>query len=336
MKNKKIVYLTLLLFFVLVKSGISQGVSYKGTSSANFLKINLSAKIAGIAESDITYAEDASCLFYNPAGISRLQNASASFSYTGWLVETSLAYFAVTIPFQFGTAGFDVSYFSSGDIEETTLLRQDGTGRIVRASDVAIGLSFAKNLTDRFSVGFKIKYIQENLASVSSSAFAFDIGSIFETSILNDLKIGISLSNFGSSMEFNGNDLLITHTVPGSPTNKQVPGVLQTGEWDLPLFFKIGTGIKVVEADNFKVLAAYTLTDSRDFGARHNVGSEIEILDMLRLRGGYRFNYDEATFSAGAGVKINSSSMGDLFFDYAFTDFGDLKSVNQISLSINF
>jgi hypothetical protein len=324
--------------FLLYLAGVSyaQGVSYRGTSSANFLKINLSAKTAGMAEADITLAEDASVLFYNPAGISRLGGPGVSFSYVNWLVETSLAHAAVAFPLEFGTAGFDVSYFSSGDIKETTLLEQDGTGRVVSASDVAIGLSFAKNLTDRFSVGLKVKYIQENLASVSASAFAFDIGSIFETSFINNMKVGIALSNFGSAMEFTGNDLLITHSVPNSPTNKEVPGVLQTGEWKLPLSFRIGVGTRLIESENYKWLVAYTLTDSRDYSARHNLGTEVEILNVLRLRGGYRFNYDEAAFSAGAGVKVVTSTMGSLFFDYAYSDYGNLNGINQISLSFNF
>lgn len=337
MKNKNLFCFIILTFLMLINEfSFPQGVSYKGTSAANFLKINLSAKTAGMGESDITYAEDASCLFYNPGGISRLNSASVSFSYTNWLVQTSLGHIALALPLEFGTVGFDVTYFSSGDIEETTLLKQDGTGRVISASDVAIGLSFARNLTDRFSVGIKAKYVQENLASVSASAFAFDIGSIFETSLINSFKIGISLSNFGGAMEFTGNDLLVTNVVPGSPTNKQVPGVLQTEDWKLPLFFKIGVGSMIIEQNDFNLLLAYTLTDSRDYSARHNVGGELEFLNIFRLRGGYRFNYDEATFSAGAGVKISSSSIGTIFFDYAFTDFGNLKNINQISLSINF
>jgi long-subunit fatty acid transport protein len=337
MKIKNILGLTVNLFLLsLLNYCFAQDVSYRGTSAANFLKINLSAKSVGMAESDITYAEDASCLFYNPGGISRIDGPSVSFSYVEWLVQTSLGYCAVTLPVGFGTAGLDVSYFSSGNIEETTLEMQDGTGRFVTVNDVAIGLSLARNLTDRFSVGLKVKYIHENLADVSASAVAVDIGSIFETSFLNNLKLGIALSNFGSSMEFTGDDLLVTNVVPNSPTNKEISAVLQTNEWSIPLFFKIGCSTAVISTEGFKMLVAYCLTDSRDYGARHNVGSEIELMDVIRIRGGYRFNYDETTFSIGAGVKVFASSMGTMFFDYAFTNFGVLDGVNQFSLSVNF
>lgn len=334
----KIFKVNIIIAIVLAVSfyGIAQDVSYRGNSAANFLKINLSAKSAGLGEANITNAEDASCLFYNPGGISRIAGPSVSFSYVQWLVQTSLGHFAFSLPVEFGTLGFDVSYFSSGDIEETTLLKQEGTGKIINTNDVAIGLSFAKNLTDRFSVGVKVKYIHENLSAASASAIGFDIGSIFETSFLNNLKLGISLSNFGSSLEFTGNDLLITHVVPGSPTNKEVSGVLQTNAWDLPMFFKIGAATNIIDNNDLRILVAYSVLDSRDYGIRHNAGAEFEILDIVRLRGGYRFNYDEATFSAGAGVKINTKEMGILFFDYAFTHYGIFNDVNQISLSLNF
>ncbi len=327
---------TLVLFLLTAVYGFSQGVSYRGNSAANFLKVDLSAKSVGMAEANITNVEDASCLNFNVGGISRLTGPSVSFSYVQWLVETSLGHCAITMPTEYGTVGLDVSFFNSGDMEETTLLKQDGTGKFITASDVSIGLSYGRNLTDRFSVGLKAKYIHEDLAAVSASAFAFDVGSIFETSFLNNMKIGISLSNFGSSLEFNGNDLLITHVVNGSATNKEVTGVLQTNAWDLPMFFQVGASTYVMKTDDISVLAAYCLIDSRDYGVRQKIGSEVELLKILRVRGGYRFNYDEATFSFGAGVKINAGAMGNLFFDYAYSDYGTLKGVNQISLGLNF
>ncbi len=333
---KRKFYLTILLLICSVTFLFAQGVNYRGTSAVNFLKIGMGAKLVGIAESDITFSQDASSLFWNPGAISRINNTSAVFSYSTWLVETNLTYFAFTLPTEFGTAGLDVTYFSSGDIEETTLEKQEGTGRVVSANDLSIGLAFAKNLTDRFSVGLKVKYIREQLVSVTADAFAFDIGSVFETSFLNNMKLGISLSNFGSQMQFDGNDLLVTHVVPGSPTNKQIPAILQTNEWNLPLFFRIGLATNAFEFENYKLAVSYAITDSRDYETRHNLGAAFTFMDVLTLRGGYRFNYDEATFSAGLGVAIPSDFMGKVMFDYAYTDFGELKDIHQLTVGLNF
>ncbi|MBK7107338.1 MAG: PorV/PorQ family protein [Ignavibacteriae bacterium] len=333
-KNFRIYFLIAGLLTANFKYG--QGVNYVGTSSANFLKIGLGAKTVGIAESDLTLAEDASSFYWNPATISRIGSNSLAISYVNWLVETSVAYAGVAIDLDYVTAGLEVSYFSSGDIEETTLLEQKGTGRYFSTNDFSIGLGVARNLTDRFSVGVKIKYINENLSSVSASAIAFDVGSVFVTSFLNDMKIGIALSNFGGSMKFNGQDLLVSHVVPGSPTNKEIPAVLETKSWDIPLFFKIGLSTEIFKVDNFAMQSSYTLTDARDFQPRHNIGTSLKFLDNFTIRGGYRFNYDEVTFSAGAGAKVNLENLGQIQFDYAYTDFGSFSDIHQISLAINF
>lgn len=312
----------------------AQGGTYVGTSAANFLKIGLGARNVGMAEADITAGQDAAVLQSNPGAVSRIGKPGAVFSAARWLVESNVTYMAVTIPFDIGTLGLDVSYFGSGDIEETTLAKQDGTGRVFNANDLAIGLGYGRNLTDRFSVGLKVKYVREQLATVTGDAFAFDIGSVFTTTFLNDLKIGIVLTNFGSALRFTGRDLIVTHVVPGSPTGKQVPAELQTTDWPLPLTFRIGLATDVVRAEDLRLTAAYTVTDSRDFGDRHNVGLALTILDRFSLRGGYRFNYDESTFSAGAGVAIPAGVLGSISFDYAYTNFGKLKAVHQFTLGV--
>ncbi|MFO7447861.1 MAG: PorV/PorQ family protein, partial [Ignavibacteriaceae bacterium] len=178
MKLKNRAFL-LLLFLIGNVCVFAQGVNYVGTSSANFLKIGIGAKNAGTGESDITDAADASILYWNPGAISRLSEVSLSVSYLDWLVGSNMANLSCTVPLGFVTAGLDITYFTSGDIEETTLADQDGTGRFFSATDIALGLTLAKNITDRFSVGLKVKYLSESLSSVSSSAVAFDIGSVF-------------------------------------------------------------------------------------------------------------------------------------------------------------
>ncbi|HOT96551.1 MAG TPA: PorV/PorQ family protein [bacterium] len=321
---------------ILSGSVLAQGVSYKGTSAANFLKVAMGAAFVGSAESDLTLAKDASSLWFNPGTISRIPKSSAVFSHSSWLVQTNFTNVAVTLPFGGFTAGVDLTYFGSGDIEETTLLKQDGTGRVVSASDLALGAALARNLTDRFSVGCKLKYIREQLAQVTAGAFAFDIGSVFETSFFNNMKIGIALTNFGGALQFSGNDLLVTHVVSGSPTNKQIPAVLETKEWDMPMTFRLGVATDIINRGDVVWSGSYAINDARDFGTRHNLGTTLTLKKMLALRAGYRLNYDEATLSAGAGLLVPASFLGQVYFDYAYTDFGQFSNIHQFSVAVNF
>jgi hypothetical protein len=312
-----------------------QGVNYVGTSSANFLKIGIGAKNVGTGESEITDASDASILYWNPGAISRIEKVSLSFSYLDWLVGSDLANVSCTVPLGFVTAGVDITYFTSGDIEETTLADQDGTGRFFSATDMALGLTFAKNITDRFSVGLKVKYLSESLSSVSSSAFAFDIGSVFTTSFLNNMELGITLSNFGSAMQLSGNDLVTNQSVAGSPTNKVIPASLQTETWDLPLFFRIGASTKAIDTENYSLKVSAAVLDSRDYATRFNVGGELGFFNVLKLRSGYKFNNDVSDFSAGFGLNVQTGFTGEMSLDYAFTQFKELNSVHQVSVSFN-
>ncbi len=338
MKHARDGFIKILVLILLSTAPVciyAQGVNYIGTSAANFLKIGLGAEYVGKAESDITSANNASVLYWNPGAISRINTVSLSLSYMNWLVGSNYAYLACSVPLGFVNAGLDMSYFSSGDMEETTLAQQDGTRKIFSATDYALGLTLAKSITDRFSVGLKVKYIGESLSSATADAFAFDIGSVFTTSFLNDMQLGITLSNFGSAMQFSGNDLVVTLPVSGSPTNKIIPASLQTDKWNLPLLFKVGVTTKAIKTENFSLGVSGSIVDSRDYSARFNIGSDFEFYKRLSLYCGYRFNNDVSNFSAGLGLKLQNDFTGDISFYYAYSVFKELNSVHQVSLAFN-
>ncbi len=331
-------YLLPLLFLVgFYPLAFSQNVDYAGTSVANFLKIGVSARTMAMGDAGITQSEDASALFWNPGAISRIPSNSLHLSTVNWLVDTKVAYGAVVLHAGgMGTIGLDLDFFSSGDIEETTLTQQDGTGRYFSASDLQLGLTLARNMTDRFSVGFKIKYIQEKLANVQAGAFAFDIGAVFITSFLNNMRLAATLSNFGPKMQFTGRDLTVIYPIPGSPAGKEVPAYLKTLEWELPLLFRFGLSDYLLKRDDFSVLWAVDVLDSRDHDARFNVGTELGIYRSLFIRAGYKFNYEESNYSLGAGFDLRRVLKWNARLDYAFLSFGRFEPVSQFSLRLNF
>ena len=92
------------------------------------------------------------------------------------------------------------------DDKVRTVDQPEGTGEYFSAGDLAFGISYARKLTDRFSIGFTAKYIQESIWHMSSSAFAIDAGTIFRTDLFGGMVIGASISNFGTSMKLSGID----------------------------------------------------------------------------------------------------------------------------------
>ena len=180
-------------------------------------------------------------------------------------------------------------------------------------------------------------YIAENLANVSADAVGFDVGADFQTSFFdNNLRLAASLSNFGSKMQFTGRDLSITYTIPGNPSSKQIPANLETLQWEIPLLFRFGVSNYFIKNDELTLLAAYDILDSRDFNVRHNIGVEAGYENTLFLRGGYKFNYDELTYTAGFGLNLNRIIGYDLMMDYVFLDYGVFDILHQFSFVVNF
>jgi hypothetical protein len=325
--------------FCLVSYLPAQEVDYSGTSVANFLKIGMGARQVAMADAAIAVVDDANSLFWNPAAATRVTDfGSASISYMNWLVDTQISYISGVLNLDaFGYLGFDLMFMDYGNIEETTVYDQDGTGRFVDASDMSVGLAYSRKLTERFSFGFKAKYVAEKLAGVTADAFAFDIGTDFQTSFFdNNLRLAAVVSNFGTKMKFSGRDLSVIYTVPGSPSSKQIPANLETLNWELPLLFRFGISNYFINNEDFSALLAYDILDSRDYDVRHNVGAEVGYQQLIYLRGGYKFNYDEVTYTAGLGIDLTRILGYKLRMDYVFLDYGVFSTLHQFSFAVNF
>ncbi len=319
----------------------AQQTDQVGTSMANFLKIGVGPRAIAMGDAFVALSDDASSLYWNPAGIARINKNEVLFQTTQWVAETNLYYLGLALPMgDLGTFGASFYNFSSGDMEETTTAQPDGTGRTFSTSNLAIGLTYSKLITDRFSVGFSIKYITETLSRENASAYAFDIGSIFTSNFLNEMKLGIVLSNLGTSMELDGPDLIVNYDVaPDVPTNKTVDARLGTQSWDLPLTFRIGMGTYILNNDNNSLSVEVDLNDTRDYQPRYNVGSEYTVKlvgeQKVSVRAGYKGNYDEEGLTFGGGLFLNLANFG-FKLDYAFAAVNRLGNVHRYSISILF
>ncbi len=318
-----------------------QESSQVGTSMANFLKIGAGARATALADAYVAIASDASATYWNPGGLGFLSRTEALFQSTSWIANTDLYFLAIGIPVEnWGTFGASVYAFDSGEMDETTLLQPEGTGRSVSASDISISVSYSKQLTDRFSAGMTMKYIKEQLYRESASTFAFDIGSIFIANFLHEMRIGISMSNLGGKMRLDGPDLIRSHDLaPDLPTNKFVDASLSTQDWDIPLIFRFGLATDIFKTNNSRLTVASAINDSRDFALRYNYGAEysFEILEdqVVFARAGYKDNYDEEGFTAGGGAMLRLVGY-NIKVDYAYVDMGRLGNSQRYSIGLVF
>ncbi len=284
---------------------------------------------ANVAESD-----DITSLYWNPGATARIKENQVIIHRTNWIVDTEMYQFGAAYSLgDLGTIGLGLQYFTSGDIIETTARQQDGTGRTFTAYNLALGLTYSRRITHRFSTGVTLKFIQEGLDRESGNALAVDIGSVFETGFLNNLKIGLALSNLGTKMSFTGVGLSMQSQGQVSP--RVVTSTLNTSEWELPLLFRFGLAADVVKTAQYRFTIASEMLDSRDYAPRLALGSEFGFRDMFFVRGGYRFNESETTFSLGAGVRYAVGKLS-LSIDYAYQHFGVFSNVQHFTFIFGF
>ncbi len=328
-------YFYLILILSLSNLSFAQNPNL-GTSGAQFLQIPVGARAEALAGAVVGLSDDAASVFWNPAGIVKVKNVEAHFSYMDWFNmfdfnAASLVYNAG----DYGVIAASMIIFSTDKMEITDEQNPNGTGRYFNAGDLAIGLTYARYLTDRFSVGLTVKYINQQIWNETANGFAFDIGTQYLIDFQN-LTIAMSMTNFGGDMKFDGPDLDLTYLKdPNFPLSRLVPGRLQTDEYPLPLNFQVGIGFDIYQIDFMKIRGGIDASHPNDNTERVHFGTEFSFFDRLFLRGGYKLNYDDqkVTFGAGANLPVGESRIN---FDYAYSVYDLLPSVHRISVNVNF
>jgi len=329
---RKHLYFFLALFVISATLAFGQKaeLNQKGTSMANFLKIGIGARATAMGGAYVALSNDVSSLYWNPGGLGMLGKNEALFQITNWIMDTKLYFVGISYKLSsLGILGFHFNSFSSGDIEETTILEPEGTGRSFTASDFSVGLTFSRQLTNRFSAGITLKYISESLDRENAKTVAIDIGSIFITNFFNNLRIGFAFCNLGGRMQLAGTDLNFQHLA--EPGIKYTRAELGTEPWDIPLMFRFGIATDVIRSDVITFTMSTEVMDSRDFTYRIATGGELALKDIMFLRGGYKFNYDEADLTFGVGLKLSIPSGIGLKLDYAYGNYGILNNTQILS-----
>jgi len=341
--DMKIKIITIIIAFGLSSVNLLSQTSKVGTTAAAFLEIGPGSVATGMGGAFVSVANDATALYWNPAGIGNFTSNEVTIFHANWIASTSFDYAALVLPLGgVGNIGFSFTSLSMADEKVTTVDQPEGTGEYYSAGDIAVGLSYARNLTDRFAIGFTAKYIQETIWHESASAVAVDVGTIFRTDLLNGLVIGASISNFGTQEKMNGSDIRTFNRIDPTKlgSNNQVPFDIELDSWDLPFLFQIGVSTNVIKNDDYRLLVSVDALHPNNNYESMNIGGEFSFRDYLFVRGGYRNLFlTDSEGGACFGIGVNSKllfSEDFVRFDYAFRNFGRLNYVHTLSVDIKF
>jgi long-subunit fatty acid transport protein len=316
-------------------------VSKRGTSAAPFLSIQQGARASAMGGAFVALASDPSALFWNPAGIARLDGIQVMFDHTLWIADIHYNFLAATFDIgDIGAVGVSVTASAIDQMNVTTVAEPNGTGQIFEVQDVAASAAIALNLTDNFSIGFNPKYISQSIWEASASTFAFDMGILYRTPF-EGFTLGMSIQNFGPKMKMDGQSLLVLHdgNLESSGNNGRIPATLETDEWALPLYFRVGVAWTPVLGDVHALnIEADAIVPSDNYQSV-NLGAEYVFNGMFAIRAGYKSLFlDEAeeSFTLGAGVQHRFVGNLGIKVDYAYQDFGRLANAQKITVGMTF
>ncbi len=322
-----------------------------GTSAANFLKIGVGSRAAAMGDAYVALANDYTALYWNPAGIAKISGTEVGFSHTNWILDITHSFVGVVHNLgELGVLGVSMNYLSMGEMERTTPSEPHGTGAYFDASDMALGIAYARNLTDRFAVGVKFKYIRETISFSSASTIAVDAGTQFITGF-HGMRLGMSITNFGGEMLMYGTDQLVK-----AKADEVILGVpkktarLETERWPIPLTFRFGISMDVMKNELGSLTVNADFTDPRDVAPIGSFGAEYGFRNTLYLRAGAFYrpkDFDENRlaqkeevtlnytfrYTFGGGLNLHIPGLGSRFaLDYAYTDLGILTTVHRFSI----
>ena len=305
-----------------------------GQTGFQFLSVVSDARGGSMADAMTALELGSRGLFFNPAGMSRMWESGKVFDvvvsknyWIGGIEHNSMSISFCPFGGRYGVIGLSVLSVDYGEVEGTLVWGNDKgyiDTEVMRPSAFAVGLGYARSLTDKFSVGGQVKYtgqqlgrsivpvmggweVKKNLAY----AVAFDFGTLYRTG-WRSLVFGMSVRNFSNEIKY------------------------EEEGFQLPLTFRIGISMDLLdlvyeEHGSSGLVMSIDAVHPRSYPEQLNIGMEYRMFGMLYLRCGYYTNSDEKDMVYGMGINVYGVGI-----DYAYTPYGVFDNVQRFSVTFSF
>jgi hypothetical protein len=335
-----------------------------GTTSAEFLLMGAGARGMALGPAFGALTRDVEALYYNPAALPLMEGAEARFTLMSYFAETSYLWAGAALPLRGGEYGLGISIanFGFSDQPVYTETDQENAGELTYGvSETVIGLSLAHSFIDRFSGGFTLKFISDQLGQASATGFAFDIGTNYHSELAGrPISMSFVIQNLGASLKHSGPGLDFD-AYPISPDPAfPVAGVdpsparFEAASAPLPVAFRVGLVYDVVSTASNRLSMLGEFNEFYNNDPSFGVASEYQWSPensplALALRGSYSYQPDNALSTSeeerfagytdfdsdaqldgvvlGAGLRYRLAGY-EVQADYAYRHFGVLGSRN--------
>ncbi len=293
-----------------------------GISTAQFLKIGVGGRATAMGDAFVAIANDVSALYWNPAGLSQFSENQVMFSHNQWVVDINHDFVGAVYHLDdANTFGVSLTSLSMDEMKVTTEYAPFGTGEYFGFSDFGLAVSYSRKMTEQFSFGGTVRYIEETLDVLKMRGVMIDLGTYYWTG-LGSTRFAVAVTNFGNDLAPDGEVVLVGNR---TKSNWQ--------SFSPPTMFRIGFALEPYEDEEHKFTTSIQLNHPNDNSENLSLGLEYVWNKMFFARGGYKVNVEEQNYSFGAGVNV-PISIANVSVDYAFANFTRLGSAHRFSITL--
>ena len=299
-----VIFLVILLFLAYLPSSVlSSGV---GTTTGNFLKINIGARAVGMGEAFCALADDVSAIHWNPAGLAFIFNPELETTHTFWLGNISHEYLGYLQPIFLGTLGASVSYLHMEKMEKITQGTVQGKFNV---DDIYGGLAYGLPVTEAFSLGFNLMALQSRIDRDKAYGFSSDVGIMLSTPN-RTFSFGLTGQNLGTKLRAD----------------------------NLPVNIKAGLAWKI-RFPGERVDLSIALDANKPLEGDYNfcLGIEHTLLETFAVRVGYKYDLQKNRLSDLAALRVGAGlNWKGLLTNYAWAPYTSLGITHRVSLGYRF
>ncbi len=298
------------------------GAQRAGITVFPFLKIGVNPRAVAMGESFVAISDDASSLYWNPAGAVISSANEIIFSHSLWFADISHNFAGYVHHLTSSDAiGVSVISVSTADMERATVTNPSGTGSLFSYQDIAVGFTYSRAMTDQFSFGITGKFVHETLAELTMQTVLIDLGAYYYTGYAKS-RFAFVLTNFGGTTKPEG-----TANVYG------IGEVKDFQEFSPPTVFRLSFAMEPFQNDEHRLTTSVQLNHPNDNAENLAFGAEYAWTETVFFRVGYKLNVEEqASPSYGIGIRI-PVEVSVVRFDYASASFGALGNTHRFSVS---
>lgn len=335
---KKIILLIVVSFFISSLNELNAQERKKlAQTGMKFLSVSLDPRASALSDAMTTVQNNSASMLYNPSAMAEMDRmVDYSFGTTRWIADINYIHGTAALNLldgQYGVIGLSLVAVDYGEFNGTIVANNDdgyidvGT---YKPTAIAIGVGYAKALSQKFSVGGNIRFVRQSMGTSvvtldasgnavskehKAEVLSFDFGMLYHTGF-KSLDFGMSIRNFSKEIKYIDES------------------------FQLPLTFKIGLSMNLIDLTEIdrgmhSLLLAVDAAHPRDYPEQVSIGMEYTFLNTFSIRGGYTFPTDEQEFSAGVGFKQELSDV-NFSIDYSYTPFGIFDNVHRVSINIGY